>query len=78
MFIIKMVKLKTLKDLELCCIPKDIDTACKHAHHVLKAEAIKWIKFWRSEHYDIKTHSHTLGKISSTLIFFNITEEDLK
>ena len=66
-----MTKLKTLKDLVLCCVKEDrADGGCDHAQKVLKKEAIKWVKkFLETE----DLYEFTLWRM-----FFNITEDELK
>ena len=63
-----MVKLKTLKDLELGWVqtnPYGIHVDVDKIREVLKQEAIKWIKEGKSIWIDAEK-------------FFNIVEEDLK
>ena len=69
-----MKKLKTLKDL------KSIQAAFDHNDHTfgsnwtntsqLKAEAIKWVKFYRRNILNWREEDFKM--------FFNITKEDLK
>ena len=87
------MKLKTLKDLELCCVKEDrADGGCDHAQKVLKKEAIKDIKsimelektpsdkWWE----DMTGHRLTYSEEAKQGIMnyikwkFNITKEDLK
>lgn len=67
-----MVKqdLKTLKDIDLCCISKK----CKVPEHKLRQEAIKWIK----RHDCYKHPKLECDTCRDFKKFFNITAEDLK
>lgn len=60
------MKLKTLEDFDSksYCVPESIDLFKKN----LKAEAVKWVKYYKKHGYE----TYLLGK------FLNITEEDLK
>lgn len=70
-----MDDLKTLKDLVLRTSPTD-DEVVKM---VLKQEAIRWVKHWRTidDHY-IKCEVTHARSCDDFQYFFNITEEDLK
>ena len=72
------MKLKTLKDLHCsddgefsCCTNDKYEYECEYPHAVntqeLKEEAIKWVKHWRAEGWQVDEFKE----------FFNITEEDL-
>ena len=68
------MKLKTLKDFEF---KVDSDGNVCNLDD-LRQKAIKWVRKWRSEPYDVKTHAYTLGKIYATMKLNNITEKDLE
>ena len=65
------MKLKTLKDLEDATYGEYDNEECVTKTR-LKQEAIKWLKFMNKN-----LGSYPLG-ISTFIVFFNITEEDLK
>ncbi len=65
-------KLKTLKDLGLCCMEQKREDKCLHAEELIKAEAIKWVKRCK------RKSPNTWGaRTRDFREFFNITEEDL-
>ena len=75
------MKLKTLKDLELCCVKEDrADGGCHHAQKVLKKEAIKWVKsyFDDANSNRLPGKATARGSIYVLMNFFNITEDELK
>lgn len=61
-----MTELKTLKDMRTD--EDDVDNAFFESE--LRAEAIKWIKFYNK--------NHEFSRCYALMDFFNITEEDLK
>ena len=75
------MKLKTLKDLELCCtvhsVPEE-DWACPYAERKIKAEAIKWVKYYQQIKYNEPNYAKRRIQIQWIEHFFNITSEDLK
>ena len=70
------MRLKTLKDLDLCCVSKDgDDTKCLFPQIKLKHEIIKWIKDMEAEQPYGK---HTKSVIIWVMVFGNINKKDLK
>lgn len=66
-----MSELKTLKDLPVFIY--NVSDERKVQIKVLRQEAIKWIKFYRSTRAEID-----LWKEYALIDFFNITDEELK
>lgn len=66
-----MIEFKTLKDLayNILVLDKDTEVVSKE---LLKAEAVKWVKYYRNHKMNHNTEAKAL------MIFHNITEEDLK
>lgn len=76
-----MTELKTLKDLE----DEQSDYGYGNEIYVrrdeLKAEAIKWVKFYSGEYKLVKKYGYKYNKskiVRMWMKFFNLTEEDLK
>lgn len=68
---IKMTKLKTLKDMELELESCSSFIEVGHWNKHIKQEAIKWVRpLVNAEHLDLGMHLW--------LQFFNITEEELR
>jgi len=63
-----MKELKTLKDLEIGCLSRDI----------LKQEAIKWVKVLGTKKYNEVGYPEARMNIKWIKHFFNITKEDLE
>lgn len=72
-----MKKLKTLKDMGT----EFEDTGRIYIEDVeLKAEAIKWIKFYSGDYKLVKKYGYKYNKskiVRMWMNFFNLTEEDL-
>ena len=81
-----MTELKTLKDIDVCCVKelKLDDCGCNYGKNNIRAEAVKWIKHYLNldriwinknsyETLDGLVHS----RIEFIKMFFNLTEEDL-
>jgi len=61
------MKLKTLKDLEIA------------GHDVVREEAIKWVKHWRSiDQHCAKCDVWNEKRQDDIMHFLNLTEEDLQ
>jgi len=69
------MKLKTLKDI------RSLRDDCFVDWHVLRQEAIKWIKNYDADIESNKNHEEVCfgeGARAFIKMFFNLTEEDLK
>lgn len=72
-----MSELKTLKDFDILICPKDaqVPQIIEAYNKMLKAEAVKWVRFYNRQYKDKSWKEHILVPL---ILFFNLTEEELK
>lgn len=75
-----MTDLKTLKDLSRIFVLANLKDVIAVEEDVLRQEAIKHIKHYTdlAENLVHGPAAHNYGAAASLMLFFNITEEDLK